>query len=229
MKHAYFITGTDTEIGKTVVTLGFMQAFSDTGLQVAGMKPVASGSEQTESGLRNDDALQIQSLCSMALPYETVNPYAFAEPASPHIAAEKAGVAVQLEPLLKAFNNIVATGTEAIIVEGAGGWRVPISKGLQTFNLVRALDLPVILVVGLRLGCINHALLSAEAIQADGIELAGWVANAVQPEYANEEVTIGTIKQAIKAPLLGQIPYRPGIEPATVAQALNVKILLSGE
>ncbi|MCS3903321.1 dethiobiotin synthetase [Methylohalomonas lacus] len=200
-----FVTGTDTGIGKTWVSVGLLDAWRTRGLNVAGMKPVASGSELIQGELRNEDALALQAAASRDWPYATINPYAFAPPIAPHVAAEQAGVTVALEPLTAAYAELAAA-SDRVVVEGVGGWRVPLSVTLQTADLVRALDLPVVLVVGLRLGCINHALLTAEAIRADGLALRGWIANTLDPDY-EAEATLATLAAAIPAPLLARVPY----------------------
>ncbi len=200
-----FVTGTDTGIGKTRVSVGLLDAWRARGLDVAGMKPVASGSEPVQGELRNEDALALQAAASRDWPYATINPYAFAPPIAPHVAAEQAGVTVALEPLTTAYAELAAA-SERVVVEGVGGWRVPLSATLQTADLVRALDLPIVMVVGLRLGCINHALLTAEAIRADGLVLRGWIANSLDPDY-DPDATLSTLAAAIPAPLLATVPH----------------------
>lgn len=201
-----FITATDTGAGKTYIALSLMAALREKGLTVAGMKPVASGCEDTADGLRNDDALKLIDRASTVNPYPLVNPYAFAPPIAPHIAAGEAGVEIELDKILDCYRQL-ATAARFIVVEGIGGWRVPLNRDHSVSDLVKLLDLPVILVVGLRLGCINHALLTVEAIRADGLLLAGWVANRCDRNYAKEEETLSTLKERIAAPLLGRVPW----------------------
>src|SRR5690606_3513788 len=179
MSRAYFVTGTDTEIGKTSIAAGLLHAARRCGLSTAAAKPVASGCRRTAAGLRNDDALALLGECSLELGYEAVNPLAFEPAIAPHLAAREAGVPLQAAGLARSVRAVLARGADFSLVEGAGGWRVPLSGGETLADLAVALQLPVILVVGVRLGCISHALLTAEAIARDGLPLAGWVANVV--------------------------------------------------
>lgn len=204
----WFVTGTDTEIGKTRTSCGLLRAFAAAGRRSAGMKPVASGSMRTPDGLRNEDALALQRCASVPLPYELVNPYAFEPPIAPHIAATEAGVRIELERILDAFAQVSAR-SEVTIVEGVGGWCVPLSNQLTLPQLARALGLPVIMVVGMRLGCLNHAVLTARAIQEDGLQLAGWVANGIAAEFPRAQENLATLREAIAAPLLGEVPHGP--------------------
>jgi len=217
----YFITGTDTGVGKTVVTLGLMQYLQAQGKTVVAMKPVASGCERTAAGLRNADALQLQQQASVPLDYALVNPYAFEPAIAPHIAAAQAGVTIASDNILSAYHEL-ARQADYVLVEGVGGWQVPLAADETLADLARALGLDVILVVALRLGCLNHALLSAESIVAGGSELRGWVANQVPPrlEYAREN--INTLKSMLSPPLLGVLPARPGISARMVAENLTL-------
>ena len=201
-----FITGTDTGVGKTWATLALMAAAKARGLVVNGMKPVASGSEWQGGQLRNADAVQILGRCSRPVSYQQVNPYAFAEPIAPHVAARKQRVEVNLERVRAAFDEL-AEAADCVIVEGIGGWRVPLAEGIQTEDLARRLDLAVVLVVGLRLGCISHALLTAESIVAAGLPFAGWLANGICRDYAEREATLDHLCRMIPAPHLGTIPW----------------------
>ncbi len=203
-----FITGTDTEVGKTAISLGLMAQFKGRGIAVAGVKPVAAGCHTTPAGPRNDDALALQAAASQALPYEQVNPYALAEPVAPHLAAARAGQSIALRPLVAAVQALERQGL-TVVVEGAGGFLVPINEQESLADLAVALGLPVVLVVGLRLGCINHALLSAASIRAMGLSLAGWVANSVGPSMALEAENIATLRARLPAPLLGVVPHFP--------------------
>jgi dethiobiotin synthetase len=219
----YFITGTDTEIGKTWISLGLMARLQDHGLMVAGMKPVASGCDLTDKGLRNGDACLLREHASDNLDYKLVNPYAFAPPVAPHIAAELSGIKISIDTIIETYQRLV-TKTDCVIVEGVGGWRVPLNSEQLLTDLVRALGLPVILVVGLRLGCINHALLSAEAIVADGVELHGWVANQPDPNYENLDASISILKQQLTAPLLGHVPYLTSLTAQNIASYIDIPI-----
>jgi dethiobiotin synthetase len=215
-----FITGTDTEVGKTEVTLGLMAALQQRGLSVLGMKPVAAGCALTADGLRNEDALRIQAQGSKPLAYSAINPYAFAPPIAPHIAAAQAGVEIQIERIKTAYEGL-ASQADWVLVEGAGGWRVPLGPGLTLADLPSALALPVVLVVGLRLGCLNHALLSAESIQASGLPLAGWVANRIDPAMSAADENLATLRERLPAPCLGVVPWLSTTVAAQVADHLS--------
>lgn len=213
---SFFITGTDTGVGKTFASVALLHAMRAGGATAVGMKPVASGCEVTRDGLRNEDALALQAASDPRPPYALVNPYALPEPTAPQIAAERAGVRIELPPLLDAYRSLQALSGQ-VLVEGVGGWLAPLSDELDQSDLVKALDLPVILVVGLRLGCLSHARLSARAIQADGCRLAGWIANGVErlePRY------LDLVARALPVPCLGVLPHAPGADPASLAEKL---------
>jgi dethiobiotin synthetase len=186
---------------------------------------VASGCEVTAEGLRNADALALQAECEPPLAYLAVNPFAFAPAIAPHIAAREAGVTVTVEALLGPLRQVLDGGAQFCLVEGAGGWRVPLNDEQNLSDLVIALDLPVILVVGVRLGCINHAVLSAEAIVADGLRLAGWVANIVDPATSRLEENLATLAACLPAPCLGRVPRLPRAGAAQVAACLDLSAL----
>lgn len=217
----YFITGTDTEVGKTVVTLGLMQVLQAQGKRVAAMKPVASGCAVTTAGLRNDDALQLQQQASLELDYALINPYAFEPAIAPHIAAAQAGIEVRLDHIHSAYARIAAQ-VDCVLVEGVGGWRVPLSATATVADVAQALGLGVILVVGIRLGCLNHALLTADAIESAGVPLAGWVANCLPPPCAALDENINTLKSSISSPLLGIVPVLPAVNVKVVADCLRL-------
>ncbi|MFI4920250.1 MAG: dethiobiotin synthase [Gammaproteobacteria bacterium] len=216
----FFITGTDTGIGKTRVTAGLLKAFARAGRKTVGMKPIASGAVMSREGLRNDDALALQAAASEKRAYELVNPYCFAPAVAPHLAAMEAGVEIDLETITAAYAEL-CKGADTVLVEGVGGWQVPLSASLELPDLVRELDLPVILVVGLRLGCLNHASLTARAIRADGLELAGWVANAIDPAFERPEANVATLEAELHAPLLARLPHAPTASVKAVAEALS--------
>lgn len=216
----FFITGTDTGIGKTRVTAGLLKAFARAGRKTVGMKPIASGAVMSGEGLRNEDALALQAAASEKRAYELVNPYCFAPAVAPHLAAMEAGVEIDLETITAAYAEL-CKGADTVLVEGVGGWQVPLSASLELPDLVRELDLPVILVVGLRLGCLNHASLTARAIRADGLELAGWVANAIDPAFERPEANIATLEAELHAPLLARLPHAPTASVKAVAEALS--------
>lgn len=226
MSTAYFITGTDTEIGKTTIAAGLLHAARLAGLSTAAAKPVASGCQLTAEGLRNDDALALLAQCSLPLRYEEVNPVAFAPAIAPHLAAGDAGVRLEVAQLSAAVRTILGKGADFTLVEGAGGWRVPLSGTANLSDLARALRLPVILVVGVRLGCINHAVLTAEAVMADGLPLAGWVANVVDPQMARLQDNLDTLSERLAAPCLGQVPHLPLPSAQRVAGHLHLSRLM---
>ena len=201
-----FVTGTDTEVGKTVVSTALIRSLVASGMKVAGMKPIAAGATPSPEGLRNDDALALIAAANVSAPYETINPYCLAEPTSPHIAAANAGTRIELAPIVHGFDRLAAD-SDLVVVEGAGGWHAPLNETQTMADLAAALDLPVVLVVGLRLGCLNHALLTAESIAARGLWLAGWIGNHVQPSFAHAPENIATLEARLNAPLLAVVPF----------------------
>jgi len=222
---AFFIAGTDTDAGKTTVACGLLHAARRAGLSTAAAKPVASGCAVTPAGLRNGDALALLGECSLALDYAEVNPFAFAPAIAPHLAAREVGVELNVAALLAPVRKVLARGADFTLVEGAGGWRVPLAGRENLSDLAVALGLPVILVVGVRLGCINHAVLTAEAIARDGLELAGWVANVVDPHTARLDENLATLAERLPAPCLGRVPRLPEASPAAVAAHLQLGAL----
>ncbi|MDU4252026.1 dethiobiotin synthase [Pseudomonas sp.] len=225
MSHAYFVTGTDTEIGKTTIACGLLHAARLAGLSTAAAKPVASGCERSPEGLRNSDALALLGECSVPLVYEQVNPFAFEPAIAPHLAAREQGVKLAVDALAGPVRSVLALGADFTLVEGAGGWRVPLAGEENLSDLAIALQLPVILVVGVRLGCINHAVLSAEAIQRDGLVLAGWVANIVDAQTSRLEENLATLAERLPAPCVGRVPRLAQATPAAVAAHLDLGIL----
>lgn len=216
----FFVTGTDTGVGKTVAAAGLLHAWRSRGHAVAGLKPVASGCERTARGLRNEDALALRHESSRDWPYEAVNPYAFEPAIAPHLAAAEAGVEVGLERIRAAFRRL-QQDTEVVVVEGAGGFLVPLAPGLATPDLAAGLGLEVILVVGLRLGCLNHAFLSAEAIRHRGLPFAGWVGNHVDPGFQRLEDNLACLRAGLPAPCIGVIGHLASPDPAAVAAMLT--------
>jgi dethiobiotin synthetase len=198
LKNCLFITGTDTGCGKTTVTVALARALVAKSLDVACFKPVASGCEQTEFGLRNDDALALMNAANRELDYNLVNPVALEPAIAPHIAAAQTGIDIDPATLAR---EILGTRADVALVEGAGGWMVPLGPAVMTADLARALNARVILVVALRLGCINHALLSARAIKADGLSLAGWIANLPDPDMPALNDNLTTLAQHLGDPL----------------------------
>ena len=207
MAQAFFITGTDTDAGKTSVAAGLLCAAKQQGCSTLAMKPVASGCDMSAEGLRNSDALALIAQSTVPLPYTQINPYAFAPAIAPHIAAQEAGVELSVADLYRTAQVILQQQADFTVIEGAGGWRVPISNTEFLSDFAIALQLPVILVVGVKLGCINHALLSAQAILNDGLELAGWVANVVDPNCARLAENLAILQQLMPAPCLAEVPH----------------------
>lgn len=210
-----YITGTDTGIGKTHASVELLRFLRARGTRAVGMKPVASGCLQTVAGLRNADALALQAASNPLPPYALCNPFALREPAAPHLVARHAGVVISLPPIVDAYERL-AGQTQQLVVEGVGGWAAPLAEGLQQADVARALDLEIILVVGMRLGCINHALLSARAIRADGLALRGWVANCMQPDMPWLAQNIETLTQLIGAAPLAILPFASDAARATL-------------
>ncbi len=225
MAAAFFVTGTDTEVGKTTIAAGLLHAARRAGLSTAAAKPVASGCEMTAGGLRNSDALALLAECTLPMRYEQVNPFAFEPAIAPHLAAREAGVELSAERLAEPVRRMLALQADFSLVEGAGGWRVPLAGRENLSDLVLLLGLPVILVVGVRLGCINHALLSAEAIERDGLRLAGWVANIVDPATSRLDENLATLSERLAAPCLGRVPRLPVANAAEVACLLDLERL----
>jgi dethiobiotin synthetase len=222
---ALYVTGTDTGIGKTLASCALLHALRGRGLRAAGMKPVASGCERIDGQWRNADALALQAAGEPGMAYADINPFALEHPLAPELAARDAGVEVDLPPILAAHARI-ADRVDALVVEGVGGWAAPLSASLMQADLVRALRLPVVLVVGLRLGCINHALLSTRAIAADGARLAGWIGSHVDPAMERVADNIAMLRARMPAPCWGVLPHAPGADPASLAQHLRIPALV---
>ncbi|KAF1067623.1 MAG: ATP-dependent dethiobiotin synthetase BioD 1 [Pseudomonas citronellolis] len=225
MIHAYFISGTDTEIGKTTIACGLLHAARTAGLSTAASKPVASGCEITPNGLRNADALALLGQCSTPLSYDQVNPLAFEPAIAPHLAAREVGVTLTVDALVGPVHAILERGADFTVVEGAGGWRVPLEGRESLSDLALRLGLPVILVVGVRLGCINHAVLTAEAIRRDGLQLAGWVANVVDAHTQHLDENLATLTERLGAPCIGHVPHLVDSSPEAVASYLDLRQL----
>ena len=219
-----YVTGTDTGIGKTFTSCALLHALRGQGLRAVGMKPVASGCERIDGQWRNEDALALQAAGAPGLAYADINPFALEHPLAPELAARDAGVEVALPPLLDAHARL-ASRSDAVVVEGVGGWAAPLSASLMQADLVRALRLPVVLVVGLRLGCLNHALLSAHAIAADGLHLAGWIGSHVDPAMERVEDNLAMLRERLPASCWGVLPYAPDAGPAAMARHLRIPFL----
>lgn len=222
---SYFVTGTDTGVGKTLVCGALLEAVKQANLSCAAVKPVAAGCEQTEFGLRNDDALALQRHMSLELEYDQVNPVALQPAIAPHIAAAQAEVSIAAEELSEHCRT-VANGVDFMLIEGAGGWRVPINQHQYLADVAKLMEIPVIMVVALRLGCINHALLTAEAIRADGLQLAGWVGNSPEPDNMPAMGdNLLALRDRLEAPFLGFLPYFDKADPAQIAPYLEISYL----
>ena len=208
MKQAYFITGTDTGVGKTHVACKLIRDYVAQGYKVIGMKPVAAGGDFVDGKWVNDDVLKLEAASNVKAPRELINPYSFKEAVAPHIAAETAGVEIKLALIQQAFEQLKKLA-DIVIVEGAGGFLVPLSNQQSMADLPAALGIPVILVVGMKLGCINHSLLTVEAIKARGLTLHGWVANQIEPDMAFYNKNIATIAQKMHSNSLFLSEFQP--------------------
>lgn len=211
-----FVTGTDTGVGKTLVSCALLHAYAAMGKRAVGMKPVAAGCD----GGVCDDVEMLRRASGVQAPRELVNPHAFVPPVAPHVAAQEAGVAIELEPIRRAYLEL-ASLAEVVVVEGVGGFRVPLNHSEDTADLAKVLGLPVVLVVGMRLGCLSHALLTAEAVAARGLVLAGWVANRIDPDMERFPSSLEALRQRLDAPLLGVVEYAAQPDPVAVAEKLR--------
>lgn len=210
MSGGWFITGTDTGVGKTRIACLLLEALARAGRRAVGMKPVASGCRETAAGLRSEDAERLLAVSDVAVDYAEVNPYAFVPAMAPHLAAHESGMEIRSEVILESFQRL-RQKAPWLVVEGVGGWMVPLGEHLTMADVARAMRLPVILVVGLRLGCLNHALLTASAIRREGVPLAGWIANQIDPAMTHVDQNIAALNERIEAPLLARFPYQsPG-------------------
>jgi dethiobiotin synthetase len=218
MKQGFFITGTDTGVGKTWATVALINYFKMRGAIVVGMKPIASGCKNIKGVLKNEDALLLQEHASVALEYSQINSYSFLDPVSPHLAANDEQI--DLDKIVKDF-NVLKTQADIVLVEGVGGWLVPLNnQGDDLEMLAKKLQLPVIMVVGIRLGCINHARLTYQAIKASGVEFAGWLAMCLDPNMLKINENIETIQRAIDPPLLGILPYSKNADFKNLAEQI---------
>jgi dethiobiotin synthetase len=215
MRRDFFITGTDTGVGKTLLTAALLRRLRSAGISVAGMKPVAAGATAGPEGRANEDALLLQSESSSPQPYALVNPWLLEAAVAPHIAAAESGVAIDAARIVDAHRALAASA-QVVLAEGAGGFLVPLDASRSFAELPRLLGMAVILVVGLRLGCLNHALLTAEAIASRGLEFAGWIGNGIDPAFARREANVATLAERLRAPCLGVVPWlaEPGVEAA---------------
>lgn len=221
---AYFVTGTDTEIGKTLISSAMLHALVKAGVHAAGMKPVAAGTELLNGSWHNEDVDSLANETNIELPRELTTPYLLREAAAPHIAAQRERIAIDVAHILHCYRQVAAQA-EAVVVEGVGGFCVPLSQNADTADLAKQLGLPVIMTIGLRLGCINHALLTAQAIAARGLTLAGWVANRVDPDMAYAEENVAALRARLAAPLLGVVPRLAQPTAAAAAEYLDFACL----
>lgn len=224
MIDAIFIAGTDTDVGKTVASKAILHALAAKGLKTIGYKPVAAGSEKTVDGMRNSDALHLQKDATLDVVYDDVNPYALELASSPHIAARRENVDIDYSVL---SNKLAAhkQSADVVLVEGAGGWRVPVSDTDYLSSWVKQENLPVVLVVGIKLGCLSHAVLTAETIRADGLNVVGWVANRINPGTEYYPELIETLENQLGAPKLGEIPYIPSAKRSDLGKYINLDLL----
>lgn len=226
MKQAYFITGTDTGVGKTLVACALLQAFVKQGNKAVGMKPVAAGCVETSTGLFCEDVENLRAAGNVVASREWVNPYALISSVAPHIAAEQAGVEINLELIDRSFRQLREIA-DVTVVEGVGGFVVPLNARQDTADMAKMLGLPVILVVGMRLGCINHALLTAQAVQNKGLRLAAWVANRIDPDMNAFDENLHALETRLAAPLLGVIPHLEEANPAVLSGLIDLNIFNS--
>lgn len=227
MSRGVFVTGTDTGVGKTLAACALVHALRAQGLRVAPMKPVAAGAVAHAGGWANEDTLALARAAGPHSPaLDEITPVLLHAPMAPHIAAAREDRSIALAPLLQAHLRLAAS-SDFTVVEGVGGFQVPLARGLDTVDLARALGLPVVLVVGLRLGCLNHALLTAAAIAHAGLPLAGWIANAIDPAMAAPDENVAALEERLAAPLLGRLPHAAGAHAADLARHLDVAALLA--
>jgi len=223
---ALFVTGTDTGVGKTRVAAALCRGLAARGNRVAAMKPVASGCTLTPEGLRNEDAVLLLAAMNVRARYSDVNPYAFAPAIAPHIAAREAGVDIDFNVLDRAYERL-RMQSRVLIVEGAGGWLAPLDSSRAFADLAVHWQMDVVLVVGMRLGCLNHALLTAESIERRGLRLRGWVANSIDPKFERLPENMSSLEGRMAAPCLGIFSFEPHADPKTLARALAVDALAS--
>ena len=221
----YFVTGTDTDVGKTVCCAALLQAASQQGKTTLAYKPIAAGCELTADGLRNEDALILQNSATIKVGYEYINPIAFVEPIAPHIAAEIEKTPIEIKRITEGLKALQKNNPDLLIVEGAGGWSLPLNNEQLFSEWVTEQKLPVILVVGMKLGCLNHALLTYQAIITSGLKVAGWIANQIQPEMAFYEQNLALLKTKISAPMIAEIPHLKDPDHQSLASFVDIGLL----
>ena len=222
--HGFFVTGTDTGVGKTLIACALLHAFSARGLRAVGMKPVAAGAERSSGEWRNEDVEQLAAASSITALRALISPYCFEPPIAPHIAARAAGVTIALHAIVAAYRELAARA-DLVVVEGVGGFCVPLNAQEDTADLAQRLGLPVLLVVGMRLGCLNHALLTAQAIRARGLTLAGWVANHVDPALAHADDNVAALDQRLGAPRIARVVFSELPDARHIARSFDIDAL----
>ncbi|MEA1889546.1 MAG: dethiobiotin synthase [Pseudomonadota bacterium] len=225
MKQGYFVTGTDTGVGKTLVSAALLHSLGESGLSVCGMKPVASGCIETLNGLRNDDADRLIDASNVSADYDLICPYRFLPPIAPHIAAQQADIVISTDHIVACYQRLESS-SDAVVVEGVGGWQVPLDEQKNLSDLAIGLDLPVIIVVGARLGCINHALLTAESVLASGLTVAGWVFNQIDPDLQQVVTVKETLQSRIPGCLIADIPWQENPDVVELARNLDSSDLM---
>jgi dethiobiotin synthetase len=223
--HGFFVTGTDTGVGKTLAACALLHAFSARGLRAVGMKPVAAGARRHAAALRNEDVDALTAASNVTASRALINVYCFEPPIAPHIAACEAGMRIELAPLKRAYEALTRQA-DVVVVEGVGGFCVPLNEREDTADLAVLLQLPVLLVVGMRLGCLNHALLTAAAIGARGLRLAGWIANHIDPELPHADANVAVLERRLSAPCVARIPFQRVAEPRRIATLLQMESLV---
>ena len=221
-----FITGTDTDAGKTVVATQLLRALASAGYSTAALKPLAAGVDNIASALRNSDAVQLQAAATKLHSYETVNPYLFSEAIAPHIAASNEKRDIDFDECVACCLPLLESDADVVVVEGAGGWLVPVNDQYTMADLAKALDLQVVLVVGMKLGCINHALLTAAAIEQAGLPLLGWVANHLHDDMCESKANVAALTARLNCPLLAELPFSSSIESADFVDRFDLSLLV---
>lgn len=222
--HGFFVTGTDTGVGKTLTACALLHAFSARGLRTAGMKPVAAGAQHSNGEWRNEDIERLAAASSITAPRGLISPYCFEPPIAPHIAAQAAGVAIALHAIVAAYRELAACA-DIVVVEGVGGFCVPLNAQEDAADLAQRLGLPVLLVVGMRLGCLNHALLTAQAIRARGLTLAGWVANHIDPEMTHADDNVAALEHRLAAPRIARVAFSRRPDARHIARSFDIEVL----
>lgn len=226
MSQKYFIAGTDTGVGKTWVSCALLKAAIAAGKQAVGLKPIAAGADiRLDGSLENEDAVALKRISNIDIPVRALNPICVPEPLSPHIAADRANVKLSVASTIKQMSAGLNLDADLCLIEGAGGWRVPINNRETMADLARCLNIPVILVVGMRLGCLNHAMLSVEAIERDGLKLHGWIANVIDPDMSALNENVATLNRHLTAPLLARLPHSQNFDVVEASKNIDISKL----